>query len=101
MEGCLIEYYEINMTLNLGYNMIGWANLEPTNASLIAGNISGCMKVAKWNSSAQRWFIPEYLVTDPSHDFNITIGEAMFVFRPTGGTVQWDGGRSMLVLPPP
>ncbi|MCD6147406.1 MAG: hypothetical protein J7J34_05335, partial [Thermoplasmata archaeon] len=101
MEGCLIEYDEINMTLNVGYNMIGWANLEKINASQIAGNISGCTMVTKWNSSSQGWFIPSYLVVDPSHDFNITIGEAMFVFRPTGGTMQWDGGRSMLVLPPP
>ncbi|RLF62370.1 MAG: hypothetical protein DRN33_05670, partial [Thermoplasmata archaeon] len=101
MEGCLIEYDEINMTLKLGYNMIGWANLEPTNASRISGNISGCTKVTKWNASSQRWFIPEYIASDPSHDFNITIGEAMFAFRPTGGNFVWDGGRSMLVLPPP
>ncbi|MEA2054491.1 MAG: hypothetical protein U9O96_05175, partial [Candidatus Thermoplasmatota archaeon] len=100
MEGCLIEYDEINLTLNVGYNMIGWANLEVINASQLAGNISGCTKVAKWNASAQGWFMPEYIVGD-SPDFNISIGEAMFVFRPTGGHIHWIGGRDMLQLPPP
>jgi len=99
LEGCLVEYDDISLMLHSGYSLIGWANLETTWASRLAGNISGCTKVALWNATVQAWD-PEYIVGLPDYDFDVEMGTAMFVFRPEVATLPWDGGRTMLVLPP-
>ncbi|MGC9553849.1 MAG: hypothetical protein ACP5EK_00905, partial [Thermoplasmatota archaeon] len=99
LEGCLVEYDDISLMLHSGYSLIGWANLETAWASRLAGNISGCTKVALWNATVQAWD-PEYIVGLPDYDFDVEMGTAMFVFRPEVATLPWDGGRTMLVLPP-
>ncbi|MBC7080742.1 MAG: hypothetical protein H5T44_00590 [Thermoplasmatales archaeon] len=96
IEGRLIE--EINVSLYVGYNLIGWANIENTNASTLGSNISNCTKVGRWRAWNQTW-APEHIVGYPPFNFNISIGDAVFIFRKEGGVIAWDGGRSF--LPPP
>ena len=81
---------EINITLLTGYNMIGWTHAMPTNASHIADNIQNCLKVAKWNASAQEWMVPEYIASLGGPDFYIKAGEGIFVFLSSRSTI-WHG----------
>jgi len=104
IEGCLIEYDEINLTLYIGYNMIGWPNLENTTAEQLGENITDCIKVGNYNATGQ-WYPPEYFIGSPIEPFNITIGEAVFIFRYSEShsvtPISWIGGRDFLTLPPP
>lgn len=81
---------EINITLLAGYNMIGWTQAMPTNASHIANSIQNCLKVAKWNASSQKWVIPEYITALNGPEFTIETGEGIFVFLGNGSTI-WQG----------
>ncbi|MBC7081431.1 MAG: right-handed parallel beta-helix repeat-containing protein [Thermoplasmatales archaeon] len=96
IEGRLIE--EIDVSLYVGYNLIGWANIENTNASTLGSNISNCTKVGRWRAWNQTW-APEHIVGHPPGDFDISIGDAVFIFRNKGGVIAWDGGRSFLQPP--
>jgi len=81
MEGCLIEYDAVNMSLDEGYSMIGWNNIEDTQANKVAENISGCIKLSKYDAATQQWLI-EYIVGLPSsNNFGITMDDAIFVYR--------------------
>ncbi|MEM2935420.1 MAG: hypothetical protein QXF32_03555, partial [Candidatus Thermoplasmatota archaeon] len=90
MEGCLIE--EINISLYVGYNLIGWANINDTKASMLADDIPNCTKVDRWNASLQQWELG-YIKVAGEVDFDIHIGDGVFVFRNKGGVVAWNGGR--------
>ena len=96
IEGCLIE--KINISLYVGYNLIGWANIENTTAKQLGEkeNISNCTKVGRWRAWNQTW-APEYIIGYPPGNFNISIGDAVFIFRKEGGIIQWYGGRSLPV----
>ncbi|MBC7128618.1 MAG: right-handed parallel beta-helix repeat-containing protein [Thermoplasmatales archaeon] len=98
IEGCLIEEKEINISLYIGYNLIGWANIEDTYAGILADNIPNCTKVDRWDASNQEWKTG-YIREVGEVDFNIYIGDGVFVFRNKGGVIAWDGGRSFLSLP--
>ncbi|MEA2055112.1 MAG: right-handed parallel beta-helix repeat-containing protein [Candidatus Thermoplasmatota archaeon] len=93
-NGTLLEP-EINLTLRTGYNMIGWPYAMYTTASQIAENITNCIKVAKWNAQEQEW-LPEYITALPGYDFDILMGEGVFVFI-SSGTTQWQ----VTPTPPP
>ena len=68
----------VEITLNIGWNQIGWANSYDTTASSIAENISGCLSVSAWDSVEQTY--NTYIVGGPpSFDFIITPGMGMFV----------------------
>ena len=96
--GCLIE--EINVTLYPELNLLGWANLDDTNMSAVVNEgkgISGVSygdMVAVWNSSLQDWAIQIIGIPQMPDDkaYELTIGEAFFVYR-SDGTAYWNGGR--------
>jgi len=69
----------INMSLAVGYDLIGWVKAVATTASSLAENLSFCAKVAMWNASDQSW-LAEYIVALGDLDFDILAGEAVFVF---------------------
>jgi len=99
--GALIEYDEISMPLYVGYNLLGWANIEATNASELLHNISNCTKIGEWDEALQIW-PPEYTVDAPPGFpvFEVAMGDAFFAYRNVQEVIIWDGGRSMLILPP-
>ncbi|MFE3846077.1 PKD domain-containing protein [Thermoplasmatota archaeon] len=67
----------VNVTLKMGWNIIGWYKNANTNAISLAENITGCTSVVKWNVSDQSyWF---YLPGTPIFDFIITQGMGIFV----------------------
>ena len=96
--GCLIE--EINVTLYPELNLLGWANLHDTNMSAVVNEgkgISGVSygdMVAVWNSSSQGWAIQivGVLQIPDNKAYELTIGEAFFVYR-SDGIAYWNGGR--------
>ena len=94
IEGCLIEYDEINITLYMGYNLIGGANIENVTAQKLGENITGCWKISKWNASLG--WLPECIIPWKVNNFDIKIGDAIFIYRNTGGVIKWNGGRDML-----
>ena len=68
---------DFNMTLNIGWNMLGWYHEYDTTASSLAENISGCLYVVEWNPVDQSyWF---YIPGFPAFDFVITRGMGIFV----------------------
>ncbi|HEC77410.1 MAG TPA: hypothetical protein ENI33_09195 [Thermoplasmatales archaeon] len=43
----------VNVPLYIGWNMLGWFNSTPTNASSLLNSILGCNIVLKWNNSKE------------------------------------------------
>ncbi|HEC77412.1 MAG TPA: hypothetical protein ENI33_09205 [Thermoplasmatales archaeon] len=43
----------VNVPLYIGWNMLGWFNSTPTNASSLLNSIPGCNIVLKWNNSKE------------------------------------------------
>jgi PKD repeat protein len=75
MIGSLIT--NVNISLKVGWNLIGWYHNQNTTASSLAENISGCTSVVQWKPAEQSyWFyIPGY----PAFDFIVTRGMGLFV----------------------
>ncbi|MCD6331483.1 MAG: hypothetical protein J7L80_04710 [Thermoplasmata archaeon] len=98
ITGYLVE--EINVTLYPGLNLLGWANLHATNMSAVINEGAGIPGVnyddfvAVWNSSSQDWAIQIVGLPQIPDDkaYEITIGEAFFVYR-SDGMAYWKGGR--------
>jgi outer membrane protein assembly factor BamB len=68
----------VNVTLNIGWNLIGWFNDNATLASSISNNITGCLSVSAWDSFNQTY--KTYIVGGPpSFDFNVEKGMGLFV----------------------
>ena len=68
----------VNISLNIGWNLIGWFNDNDTMASSISNNISGCFSVSSWDSLNQTY--KTYIVGGPpSFDFVINKGMGLFV----------------------
>ncbi len=101
MVGALVEYDDISMPLYVGYNMLGWVNIEETDARQLLYNISNCTKIGEWNEADQTW-PPEYTVIAPPElpPFDVAMGDGFFAYRNVQEVILWDGGRSMLSLPP-
>ncbi|OYT59575.1 hypothetical protein B6U81_05845 [Thermoplasmatales archaeon ex4484_30] len=75
-------------------------NIENTNASELLQNIPNCTKIGRWDASSQYW-PPEYTIkAPPVASFDIFMGDAVFAYRNVQTVIIWDGGRSMLTLPP-
>ncbi len=68
----------VNISLNTGWNLIGWYNTGDTLASNIANTIAGCQSVSMWNASVQQY--QTYIVGGPSSfDFTVSLGMGLFV----------------------
>jgi parallel beta-helix repeat protein len=89
IDGTEIEP-SVNITLRKGYNLIGHTKVLPTKALDIGKNIPNCTKVGRWDASSQQW-PPEYIVGFPAGNFNISIGDAVFIFRNKGDIITWNG----------
>jgi PKD repeat protein len=68
----------INVSLNIGWNLIGWYHDTNTLASSIAENITSCLSVSGWDSTNQTYktFI---FGGPPSFDFMVSLGMGLFV----------------------
>jgi hypothetical protein len=68
----------VNISLKVGWNLIGWYKNHNTTASSLASNITGCTSVSKWNASMQTY--NTYIVGGPpTFDFTIKRGMGIFV----------------------
>ena len=65
------------MTLNIGFNLIGWYHAYNTTASSLLENISGCLSIIKWDPVAQDYWL--YIPGFPAFDFVINSGMGLFV----------------------
>ncbi len=71
---------DVDLSLEEGFNLVGWPYPYDAEASDIAGGIDNCVKVSKFNASTQTW-LPEYVPGLPaSNDFAVRMGEGVFVF---------------------
>jgi hypothetical protein len=77
----------MEMTLNIGWNLIGWYHDYNTTASGLAGNISGCQMVSWFDSENQTF--KTYIVGVPGYDFTITSGMGLFILVDTASV--WHG----------
>ncbi len=68
----------VSVSMEIGWNLIGWYHEQNSTASSLAGNITGSNSVSKWNTSTQSY--DTYIVGGPpSFDFTITRGMGLFV----------------------
>ncbi|PNX47407.1 MAG: hypothetical protein BV456_11040 [Thermoplasmata archaeon M8B2D] len=67
----------VNVSLNVGVNLIGWYHNQNTTASSILENISGCSSVIKWDPLVQDYWL--YLPGYPAFDFPVSCGMGLFV----------------------
>jgi drug/metabolite transporter superfamily protein YnfA len=71
------QIIDVNVYLEIGWNLIGWFASENTTASSLCENISGCTLVVKWMPDTQSyWF---YAPGYPAFDFPISRGMSVFV----------------------
>ncbi len=84
---------DVDIPLRDGYSLVGWTAAENAKADAVADAVSRCVKISKYNASSQRW-LPEYVDGIPvSANFQITMDDAVFVFRADASTVaDWHGG---------
>jgi PKD repeat protein len=68
---------DVNVSLKIGWNLIGWYHNQNTTASSLAENISGCLSVVKWKPVEQSYWL--YLPGYPAFDFTVTRGMGLFV----------------------
>ncbi|HEC76711.1 MAG TPA: PKD domain-containing protein [Thermoplasmatales archaeon] len=73
VSGMPIE--SVAVPLYIGWNMLGWFNEEPVNASLIYTKILGCSIVLKWNASVADFD----LYVPGASDFLINQGDGFLV----------------------
>jgi hypothetical protein len=68
----------VNISLKIGWNLIGWFHDYDTSSSGLASNISGSLSVSKWDAINQTYHT--YIVGGPqSFDFTIKSGIGLFV----------------------
>jgi hypothetical protein len=88
LEGAVLSP-AINLTLETGYNLVGWPYISYITASELADEITSCVKVSMFNSKYQLW-LPEYIVGLPvPWDFDVQMSDGVFVFVESG-PVQWE-----------
>jgi hypothetical protein len=68
---------DFNVSLLIGWNLIGWYHEYNTTASSIAENITGCLSVSCWNASVQTY--DTYIAGVLPSDFVIGRGMGLFV----------------------
>jgi hypothetical protein len=108
MEGCLIEYDEISFRLYDSWNVVGWTCLEDTDMRQLGENVSDTLKLMSYDA-VQQFYGPAFFLDPPAWAVglppeSIAIGEAVFLMRydPDDAvpSMQWQGGREFLTLPP-
>jgi hypothetical protein len=74
--GLPISY--VNITLNTGWNLLGWYHDYNTMASSLSENITGCLSISGWDAINQTYLT--YIVGGPpSFDFTIDCAKGLFV----------------------
>ncbi len=70
----------IDLTLSDGFNLVGWPDVGYRQASWFAGQIDNAVKVSMYDAETQTW-LPEYIAALPiSNDFDVLMGDGVFVF---------------------
>jgi hypothetical protein len=68
----------INISMNIGWNLIGWYHDYNSTASSLAENLTGCISVSCWDAINQTY--KTYIVGGPpSFDFSVSRGMGLFV----------------------
>jgi len=63
----------VDVSLELGWNLIGWYHSDDTSASSLAENISGCLSLSMWDAVNQTYWT--YIVGGPpAFDFVVPQG---------------------------
>ena len=75
------------LTLQPKWNVIGWYGLTNTTASWLLNNITNATTIVNWNATAQRF--GDGFFDGPSPDFNIGVGEGIFVYVSPPSSVHW------------
>ncbi len=72
---------DVDLSLEEGFNLVGWPYPYDAEASDIAGDIDNCVKVSMFNGSTQTW-MAEYIaaVSGTSYDFDVLMADGVFVF---------------------
>jgi len=68
---------DVNITLKIGWNLLGWYHDYNTTANSLAENISGCISASRWNASMQTY--DTHIVGVPESDYIINQGMGLFV----------------------
>ncbi|HEC76106.1 MAG TPA: hypothetical protein ENI33_02460 [Thermoplasmatales archaeon] len=71
-----IPIQTVNITLYIGWNILGWFNSTPTTASSLLENITGCNIVLGWNTSVQDF---ELYAPGVPNDFVIARGDGFLI----------------------
>jgi hypothetical protein len=80
----------VNISLKVGWNLIGWYHDYVTTASSIAENITGCLSISGWDSEIQTY--KTYIVGGPpSFDFTVSINMGLFADVDVESTWQGEG----------
>jgi outer membrane protein assembly factor BamB len=73
-----LQINTINVSLEIGWNLLGWYHSYNTTASSLSENITGCTSVSMWNANVQTY--DTYIVGGPpTFDFTVTCGIGVFV----------------------
>jgi len=68
----------VDITLHVGWNLLGWYHTINTTASNLSENITGCLSISKWDGLNQTY--KTYIVGGPpAFDFTISKGMGLFV----------------------
>jgi hypothetical protein len=78
---------EVNITLHIGWNLIGWYHPYDTTASSLAENITDCALVSIWNTTADSY--DNYIPGIPESDYVIERGIGIFIWVDSEST--WHG----------
>ena len=80
----------VNISLKVGWNLIGWYHDIETTASSIAENITGCLSISGWDNEIQTY--KTYIVGGPpSFDFTVSINMGLFADVDVESTWQGEG----------
>ena len=75
INGTIIEP-EVNITLHIGYNLVGWCRIYPTNAYEII-NETNAEKIGRWLNEEQKWDVE--VIPPAPYNFDVIIGDAVFI----------------------
>jgi len=68
---------QVEIPLEVGWNLLGWFHEHDTTASSLSENISGCSGVSIWDAPNQTY--NTYIIGVPESDYTISQGMGMFV----------------------
>ena len=81
----------VNVQLYPGWNTIGWWKDAPTTASSLAGNITTCTMLAKYDAASGSYITFLVGITPPGSPYDFTVERGMGLFaKVTSGSV-WHG----------